>query len=125
MFWLMLTCVSAGAAGNFLASINQLSANAFKSVIDIDVLGSYNTLKATLPYLVESAKKHRINPDTRMPPFHLACAYTNNISETLSRRHRRPNHLHQRHDSLQNNAIPDACFRGQGRNRCFVAQRCG
>ncbi|KAL9593043.1 MAG: hypothetical protein Q9219_007690 [cf. Caloplaca sp. 3 TL-2023] len=50
--------VIAGAAGNFLASINQLSANAFKSVIDIDVLGSYNTLKATLPALVASARKH-------------------------------------------------------------------
>ena len=48
---------SAGAAGNFLAPINQLSTNAFKSVIDIDVLGSYNTLKATLPSLVESAKR--------------------------------------------------------------------
>lgn len=56
---------SAGAAGNFLASINQLSANAFKSVIDIDVLGSYNTLKATLPYLVESAQKHRVDSNTR------------------------------------------------------------
>ena len=33
----------------------QLSANAFKSVIDIDVLGSYNTLKATLPHLLKSA----------------------------------------------------------------------
>lgn len=30
-----------------------------KSVIDIDVLGSYNTVKATLPYLVESANKHK------------------------------------------------------------------
>lgn len=56
--------VIAGAAGNFLASINQLSVNAFKSVIDIDVLGSYNTLKATLPYLVESANKHKIDPKT-------------------------------------------------------------
>lgn len=56
---------SAGAAGNFLASINQLSVNAFKSVIDIDVLGSYNTLKATLPYLVESANKHKIDSTTR------------------------------------------------------------
>ncbi|KXG46838.1 Glucose/ribitol dehydrogenase [Penicillium griseofulvum] len=46
--------VIAGAAGNFLASIEQLSVNAFKSVMDIDVLGSYNTLKATLPYLVVS-----------------------------------------------------------------------
>ncbi|OQO13786.1 hypothetical protein B0A48_02018 [Cryoendolithus antarcticus] len=49
----------AGAAGNFLAPISQLSANAFKTVMDIDALGSYNTAKATLPYLVESAKKHK------------------------------------------------------------------
>lgn len=53
--------VIAGAAGNFLAPIAQLSSNAFKSVMDIDVLGSYNTAKSTLPYLVESAKKHRNN----------------------------------------------------------------
>ncbi|MCJ1298816.1 hypothetical protein MMC08_001606 [Hypocenomyce scalaris] len=51
--------VIAGAAGNFLAPVTQISANAFKSVIDIDVLGSYNTLKATLPHLVESAGKHK------------------------------------------------------------------
>lgn len=48
----------AGAAGNFLAPISQLSANAFKTVMDIDALGSFNTAKACLPYLVESAKKH-------------------------------------------------------------------
>ncbi|KAF2763299.1 NAD(P)-binding protein [Pseudovirgaria hyperparasitica] len=56
----------AGAAGNFLATINQASANAFKSVIDIDLLGSYNTLKATLPHLVKSAAAHRIDGNT--PP---------------------------------------------------------
>lgn len=56
--------VIAGAAGNFLAPIGQLSANAFKSVIDIDLLGSYNTVKATLPYLRESARKHRTNGKT-------------------------------------------------------------
>lgn len=56
---------SAGAAGNFLATINQLSANAFKSVMDIDVLGSFNTLKATVPYLVESARKHKTDGITR------------------------------------------------------------
>lgn len=55
---------SAGAAGNFLASINQLSVNAFKSVMDIDVLGSYNTAKATLPYLQESAAKHKVDAKT-------------------------------------------------------------
>ncbi|KAI9706858.1 MAG: hypothetical protein M1820_004637 [Bogoriella megaspora] len=51
--------VIAGAAGNFLAPISQLSTNAFKAVMDIDVLGSYNTLKATVPYLVESTQKHK------------------------------------------------------------------
>ena len=38
--------------------MDQISANAMKSVIDIDVLGSWNTVKATLPYLIESAKKY-------------------------------------------------------------------
>ncbi|KAH7065988.1 peroxisomal 2,4-dienoyl-CoA reductase-like protein SPS19 [Paraphoma chrysanthemicola] len=58
--------VIAGAAGNFLATIDQISPNAMKSVIDIDVLGSWNTIKATLPYLVESAKKHKT--DGKTPP---------------------------------------------------------
>lgn len=49
----------AGAAGNFLAPFSQLSPNAFKSVIDIDTLGSFNTAKAVLPYLVASAGRHR------------------------------------------------------------------
>ncbi|KKZ68535.1 hypothetical protein EMCG_05819 [[Emmonsia] crescens] len=59
--------VIAGAAGNFLASIDQLSVNAFKSVMDIDVLGSYNTLKATIPYLIESAAKHKSDGVTPSP----------------------------------------------------------
>ncbi|KAF3400754.1 Peroxisomal 2,4-dienoyl-CoA reductase SPS19 [Talaromyces pinophilus] len=59
--------VIAGAAGNFLASINQLSVNAFKTVMDIDVLGSYNTAKATLPYLQESAAKHKVDSKTLEP----------------------------------------------------------
>ena len=63
----MLKVSSAGAAGNFLASINQLSTNAFKSVMDIDVLGSYNTVKATLPHLVTSAGKHKSDGTTASP----------------------------------------------------------
>ncbi|CRG87167.1 peroxisomal 2,4-dienoyl-CoA reductase [Talaromyces islandicus] len=59
--------VIAGAAGNFLASINQLSVNAFKSVMDIDILGSYHTAKATLPYLKESAAKHRVDSKSLQP----------------------------------------------------------
>lgn len=61
----LIVAYSAGAAGNFLASIEQLSVNAFKSVMDIDVLGSYNTLKATLPYLTESGQKHRMDSKSR------------------------------------------------------------
>jgi 2,4-dienoyl-CoA reductase [(3E)-enoyl-CoA-producing], peroxisomal len=56
----------AGAAGNFLAPIAQLSSNAFKTVIEIDTIGSFNTAKATLPYLVESAKKYK-NTGTSPP----------------------------------------------------------
>ncbi|GEQ68507.1 hypothetical protein JCM33374_g2175 [Metschnikowia sp. JCM 33374] len=37
----------AGAAGNFLADFNHLSSNAFASVVNIDLLGSFNAAKAT------------------------------------------------------------------------------
>ncbi len=35
-----------------------LSSNGFKTVMEIDVLGTYNTVKATIPYLIESAKRN-------------------------------------------------------------------
>ena len=35
--------------------MTTLSPNAFKSVIDIDLIGSYNTVKATVPHLLRSA----------------------------------------------------------------------
>lgn len=58
--------VIAGAAGNFLVPFNQLSANAFKSVVDIDLIGSFNTAKATFEeirktkgsYIFVSASMH-------------------------------------------------------------------
>jgi peroxisomal 2,4-dienoyl-CoA reductase len=40
-----------GAAGNFLAPFQGLSYNAFKTVIDIDVLGTFNLTKAASEYL--------------------------------------------------------------------------
>lgn len=43
--------VIAGAAGNFLADFNHLSSNAFKSVVSIDLLGSFNTVKACFDQL--------------------------------------------------------------------------
>ncbi|MFN7935441.1 MAG: SDR family oxidoreductase [Bryobacteraceae bacterium] len=40
-----------GAAGNFPAPINGMSANGFKAVVDIDLLGTYNTCRAAYPHL--------------------------------------------------------------------------
>uniref|UniRef100_A0A0B7JWE2 2,4-dienoyl-CoA reductase [(3E)-enoyl-CoA-producing] n=1 Tax=Bionectria ochroleuca TaxID=29856 RepID=A0A0B7JWE2_BIOOC len=48
----------AGAAGNFLSPVSNLSPNAFRSVIEIDLIGSFNATKVCLPHLLESAKKH-------------------------------------------------------------------
>jgi 2,4-dienoyl-CoA reductase [(3E)-enoyl-CoA-producing], peroxisomal len=49
-----LDLVIAGAAGNFIAPLEGMSPNAFKSVIDIDVLGTFNTVKAVMPHLLKS-----------------------------------------------------------------------
>ncbi|KAL1940523.1 hypothetical protein VTO73DRAFT_7958 [Trametes versicolor] len=43
--------VICGAAGNFLAPISKLSENGFRTVIEIDTLGTYYTIKATLPHI--------------------------------------------------------------------------
>lgn len=41
----------AGAAGNFLVPAEQLSPNGFKTVVDIDLLGSFNTARAAFEQL--------------------------------------------------------------------------
>jgi len=46
--------VICGAAGNFLAPISGLSENAFRTVMEIDTIGTYNTIKATIPHVRES-----------------------------------------------------------------------
>ncbi|KAF9915420.1 hypothetical protein BX616_006200 [Lobosporangium transversale] len=43
-----------GAAGNFLSLSQHLSFNAFRSVIEIDLIGTFNTTKCCFPYLKES-----------------------------------------------------------------------
>ena len=40
-----------GAAGNFPAAALGMSANAFKTVVDIDLLGTYHVLRAAFPLL--------------------------------------------------------------------------
>ncbi|KAI9349856.1 2,4-dienoyl-CoA reductase [Zopfochytrium polystomum] len=46
--------VVCGAAGNFLAPVEALSPNAFKTVVEIDLVGTFHTCKAALPYLKET-----------------------------------------------------------------------
>lgn len=43
--------VVSGAAGNFPALANDLSGNAFKSVVDIDLRGTFHVMKAVYPLL--------------------------------------------------------------------------
>jgi len=43
--------VLSGAAGNFVAPANQISANGFKTVVDIDLLGTFNVFRASYPHL--------------------------------------------------------------------------
>ncbi|KAK0534483.1 peroxisomal 2 4-dienoyl-CoA reductase sps19 [Tilletia horrida] len=46
--------VIAGAAGNFLAPIEGISSNGFRTVQEIDLVGTYNTIKATVDELKKS-----------------------------------------------------------------------
>lgn len=43
--------VISGAAGNFLSPALGLSANAFKTVVDIDLIGTFNVLRASFKHL--------------------------------------------------------------------------
>lgn len=43
----------AGAAGNFVAEAATMSSNGFKTVVDIDLVGTYNTFRAALALLRE------------------------------------------------------------------------
>jgi len=43
--------VVSGAAGNFPAMANGMSANAFRSVIDIDLLGTFHVMRSAYPWL--------------------------------------------------------------------------
>jgi NAD(P)-dependent dehydrogenase (short-subunit alcohol dehydrogenase family) len=41
----------AGAAGNFFAKAEEMSPNAFRTVVDIDLMGAYHTARAVFPSL--------------------------------------------------------------------------
>lgn len=49
--WGPIDALISGAAGNFVAEAEKLSANGFKTVIDIDLLGCFNVIRAAFPHL--------------------------------------------------------------------------
>ena len=75
------TVVVAGAAGNFLAPADQLSANGFSAVVDIDLKGTFHTFKACRPHFAASTVRCLAitAPQSQMPmPFqsHVCAAKT-------------------------------------------------
>ena len=51
--WGTIDILVSGAAGNFPAFAKDMSANAFKSVIDIDLLGTFHVMQAAYPHLTK------------------------------------------------------------------------
>lgn len=49
--WGELDVLISGAAGNFPALANGMSANGFKAVVDIDLLGTFNVMQVAYPHL--------------------------------------------------------------------------
>lgn len=47
-----------GAAGNFPCPVSQLSYNGFRTVIDIDLQGTFNATRICFPHLMAAAEKH-------------------------------------------------------------------
>ncbi len=51
--WGPIDIVLSGAAGNFIAPAAALSANGFKTVIDIDLLGTFNVFRASFDHIAK------------------------------------------------------------------------
>ena len=69
--------VVSGAAGNFLAPVLGMSANAFKSVVDIDLLGTFNVFRGCHDLLAPEASLIAITAGQAVNPMQLqahACA---------------------------------------------------
>lgn len=49
-----ITDLVCGAAGNFLCPANEMSANAFRTVVDIDLIGTFNATRAAFEQLKQT-----------------------------------------------------------------------
>lgn len=67
--WGPLDVVVSGAAGNFPALATGMSANAFRSVVEIDLLGSFHVLQAVYPHLRRPASVVQISAPQAVLPM--------------------------------------------------------
>ena len=81
-----LDVVVSGAAGNFLAPALGMSANAFKTVVDIDLLGTFNVFRGCHDLLAENASLIAITAGQAVNPMQLqahACAAKAGINQLV------------------------------------------
>ena len=83
--------VISGAAGNFRAPVLGMSANAFKTVIDIDLLGTFNVLRACYAYIrkpgasiISITAGQAVRPVMFQAHASAAKAGINNLTRTLA-----------------------------------------
>lgn len=83
--------VISGAAGNFLSPVLGMSANAFKTVIDIDLLGTFNVLRASFAHirkpgasLISITAGQGVRPLMFQAHAGAAKAGINNLTQTLA-----------------------------------------
>lgn len=80
-----------GAAGNFVAPALGISPNGFKTVVDIDLLGTFHVLRASYPHLRKpGASLINISAPQGLQPFAHQChvnaakAGVNSVTQTLA-----------------------------------------
>jgi len=81
-----LDIVVSGAAGNFLAPVLGMSANAFKTVVDIDLLGTFNVFRGCHDLLAPHASLIAITAGQAVNPMQLqahACAAKAGINQLV------------------------------------------
>lgn len=81
-----LDVVVSGAAGNFLAPVLGMSANAFKTVVDIDLLGTFNVFRGCHDLLSPNASLIAITAGQAVNPMQLqahACAAKAGINQLV------------------------------------------
>jgi NAD(P)-dependent dehydrogenase (short-subunit alcohol dehydrogenase family) len=67
--WGLVDVLVCGAAGNFMAEVNSLSPNGFKVVVDIDLNGTFNVMRAGFEHLGRGASVINITAPQAVIPM--------------------------------------------------------